>query len=294
MIDSEPAGAPTGPCGSGTIHTVRGTMADAAPRIADHRFFSGMCVQHLDLLRRVVHHERFADGERLFEQGDPASVAYFVVQGRVSVRAVGPCGTTLHLAGLGAGDVLGELSLIEDHRRSAAAVAEGPLDVPTIDRSDLAALCAHNHPVSLQLLHRLALLLAVRSVRATRIPPAARSTARPAPAEPWARTSREPTSTTPRSSPSSPSSAASPHGTSKTSWAVPGLDPAPRPVDHRPRRWAWQRLRGRPGAAEALVHRGDQSFRYAVLGPGALFGELAWLLDQPRSAEVRAARPAPY
>ena len=40
------------------------------------------------------------------------------------------------------------------------------------------------------------------------------------------------------------------------------------------------------GAVEAVVHRDSTSFRTAVLGPGTLFGELAWLLQKSSGAEI--------
>ena len=273
-------------------------MSELAPqgcRVAQslraHRFFDGMASEHIDLLRRVAHEVRFGDGERVFEQGAPASVAYFIVAGRVALRAVGPCGAAIDLAELGAGEVLGELSLIEDHRRSASATARGELVVLTVDRSDLAALCAHNHPVSLELLHRLALLLGER-IR----------TSNSGMGHQLRRCSRdegERKGLSPQLAGASfdvrrflPVLPFFQRFTARnldnfmrlcTVWTVPRGRQITGPGDTRGSCFVVVR-----GAAEAVAHRGDKSFRYAVLGPGTLFGELAWLLDEPRSAEVRS------
>ena len=260
--------------------------------LREHTFFDGMEQEHLNLLQRIAHWERFRDGETLFEQGDPASSAYFVVHGTVAIHTQGPGGTELLLAKLGAGDVLGELSLIEQHRRNAGAMAQGELLALRIERSDLAALCAQYHPVSLQLLHRLALLLArrIRNSNSNSGGPEIAGGCREG---------------------YQPSELAAEHAGAAFNFRA-FLPQLPffrhfgaRDIDHFValcKVWTLPRARVIAsaadekrgcfvvvrGAAEKVVHRGTTRFRSGVLGPGTLFGEQGWLLQTPECTEVRS------
>ncbi len=60
----------------------------------------------------------YAAGDTIFSLGDSASTAYVVLDGEVEIRLAD---TTLDRCG--PGGVFGEMALIGDHRRSAAAIA---------------------------------------------------------------------------------------------------------------------------------------------------------------------------
>lgn len=66
---------------------------------------------------------RLEAGEVLFEQGDVADAAYFVVGGRVSVHLVDDSGEERLVAELGRGEVVGELGLLDRAPRSATVRA---------------------------------------------------------------------------------------------------------------------------------------------------------------------------
>jgi CRP-like cAMP-binding protein len=127
-----------------------------------HPFFVDLPGDHHRVLERVVRRQRVAAGDPLFEQGDPADSALFVERGSVELRVRLPGGGSSPLAVIEAGDVLGELALIDRHRRSASARAATDLELLVMHRDDLRALCAHYHPASLSLLRRLAELVARR------------------------------------------------------------------------------------------------------------------------------------
>ncbi len=259
--------------------------------IRSHRFFDDLEDEHLALLRRIARWERYSNGELLFDQGDPASAAYFLFSGEVEVRTQGPGGNELLLAKLGPGEVLGELSLIHQHRRSAGAVARGDLTVMAIERSDLAALCAHYHPISLHILHRLAQLLACRIHRSHSSHVGsvlARPRKRNLPSEITADCEGAPFNVRPFL----PQLAFFRQFTDRdidgfvdlcTLWTLPRSHVITSPVDGK--RSCFVVVRG---AVEAIVQRDSGSYRTAVLGPGTLFGELAWLLQKPSGSEIHS------
>ncbi len=78
------------------------------------------------------------DGEILFEEGDTADLAYLVLDGKVQVyRKSG--NEEVVLATLGRGDILGEMSLIDNQPRMASARVVGNAKLTVITQDDLAA-----------------------------------------------------------------------------------------------------------------------------------------------------------
>ncbi|WNK01496.1 cyclic nucleotide-binding domain-containing protein [Thalassospiraceae bacterium LMO-JJ14] len=78
------------------------------------------------------------DGEILFEEGDAADKAYLVIDGKVQIfRKNG--NEEIVLATLGKGDILGEMSLIDNQPRMASARVVGKAKLTVITQGDLAS-----------------------------------------------------------------------------------------------------------------------------------------------------------
>jgi hypothetical protein len=83
--------------------------------------------------RRVVE-----TGEILFQEGETADEAYLIIDGSVQIyRNAG--NQEVVLATLGRGDILGEMSLIDNQPRMASARAVGEVSLTVISRDDLAS-----------------------------------------------------------------------------------------------------------------------------------------------------------
>jgi CRP-like cAMP-binding protein len=69
----------------------------------------------------------FRDGAQIFAQGDAADAVYAIVggPGRVRIGAAGRDGKTLMVEILGAGDIFGEIGVIDGSVRTADAFADG-------------------------------------------------------------------------------------------------------------------------------------------------------------------------
>lgn len=257
----------------------------------DHPFFKDLPPDQVEALARITRPLRFASGERLFEQGDPADLALFLTGGEIELQNRVPGGGANTIATLGPGEVLGELSLIDRHRRSSSAVAAAAVTALGIERRDFAGLCAQYHPTSLELMHRLAKLVGTRLRNSN---PEARM-------ELAARTERCELATE--------LDADAAGATFDVRPFLPVLaffrDFSEHDLDEFVSlSKAWTLERGRVvtspadtsrscfvvirGAVESREEREGVSFRHAVLGPGHLFGELAWLLDAPRGSVIRA------
>lgn len=269
--------------------TEPGGRAPAAPLL--HPFFHGLSEENQALLARVTRRRHVAAGEVLFSQGDPADTALFIERGRVELTVRLPGGGTLALSPSGGGDLLGELALVECHRRAATAQVVEPMDALEMHRDDLRALCAVRHPASLAMLRRLSRLVARRLVSVNEERVRERS--------------------------------ADPHTVDRASWR-PGADfPISRFLPALPLFAAfgpaeveevlalgtlWTVSRGTivaryddppagcfvviRGAVKATIPTPEGPRRLGIFGPGTPFGILSALLDRPQSATCVVREPA--
>lgn len=75
----------------------------------------------LDLISRLADEVDVPDGYTLMRQGDIGQEFFLIVEGTVRIDRDG---ATINR--LGPGDYLGEIALLDESRRSASAVTEGP------------------------------------------------------------------------------------------------------------------------------------------------------------------------
>lgn len=93
----------------------------------------------------------FRPGERLFYEGDGADCAYVIIEGQVEIsKAVRDDSHVL--AVLGKGEIVGEMSLIDNSPRSATARAIEPVTCIVVSREAFQAKLAQMDNVSRQLL----------------------------------------------------------------------------------------------------------------------------------------------
>lgn len=102
--------------------------------------------------------KRYAKGDTICAEGDPANEAYIVRHGYVSISK-NDGEREVPLATRGPGEIVGEMGLIDDRPRSATLTAKTDLELELITRKDLKTMFSNlPEPVSLmiqQLLERL-------------------------------------------------------------------------------------------------------------------------------------------
>jgi CRP-like cAMP-binding protein len=89
----------------------------------------------LDLISRLADEVDVADGHVLLRQGDLAQEFFLIVDGRVRIERDGA-----PINWLGSGDFLGEIALVDEGRRTATAVTEGPAKLLVIAHRDFHSL----------------------------------------------------------------------------------------------------------------------------------------------------------
>jgi CRP-like cAMP-binding protein len=96
--------------------------------------------QEADAIAGIVTVRDLADGEVLLPEGARDSHLHVVLSGRVEVARRAHDGSWNVLHHLGAGDLVGELSFMDDEPRFAALVASGATRVLVLDRKDFETL----------------------------------------------------------------------------------------------------------------------------------------------------------
>jgi CRP/FNR family transcriptional regulator, cyclic AMP receptor protein len=98
-------------------------------------------------LLSIARRRKFGRGEVVFHEGDPADTLHLVDKGRFSVRTQTALGDTAILAVLGAGDMFGELALLdgEPQPRSATVSALEAAETRSVHRMDFERL-RREHP----------------------------------------------------------------------------------------------------------------------------------------------------
>jgi CRP/FNR family cyclic AMP-dependent transcriptional regulator len=88
------------------------------------------------------HDVRYGKGEMLFGRGDPGHHLYLIADGRVRLATATSEGRELSFQIAAAGEVFGEIALLDGGPRSAEATALTRVTAHTLERSDFSALCS--------------------------------------------------------------------------------------------------------------------------------------------------------
>lgn len=122
-------------------------------------------LSNLDLIRRVplfvmltdeqatlvadaVVKRRYKRGDKIVEQGKKSDALFLILSGRARVVSADSRGREVILATLGAGDYIGEMSLIDDEPHSATVQTEIQTDVLELARQDFARCLPENTSMS--------------------------------------------------------------------------------------------------------------------------------------------------
>lgn len=112
-------------------------MADTARLLAEVPLFKLLDDRERAELLRVLDSRAVAEGEKLFNIGEPGDTLYIVTSGRVELFVKDTTGIKITLMICQAGDVFGELSLFDGGARTASAFALEDSEVLSLDRGDL-------------------------------------------------------------------------------------------------------------------------------------------------------------
>ncbi|MCG8588323.1 MAG: cyclic nucleotide-binding domain-containing protein [Proteobacteria bacterium] len=116
-------------------------MSDLATQLSQVVIFQGLDRAQLQSILHVAGMEQFEPEAGIFQEGDPGSELYLILDGKVRISRKLPTGGEEALAILGEGQAFGEMAVIDDDLvRSATAVAHEPCFMIVIQKDPFQAL----------------------------------------------------------------------------------------------------------------------------------------------------------
>ena len=148
-------------------HGHAGGVPESATPLAEHEVLAGLSDVHRDVLEARLVPRVVPAGTIVLEAGSPPDGLVWISAGEASVLVRTPRGRWRRVSGVGAGGVLGEMSMVDDHPRSARVVTDSPALLRVLDANAVRSLREQHREVYEAVVLELARLLAGRLRRAT-------------------------------------------------------------------------------------------------------------------------------
>ena len=125
------------------------TLADRVRPILKNTTFLGELPDPvLDALIRKGHLKTYSKGQTIYRRGEPGDSMMLILVGRIKITNTNAAGREVALNFLGAGDLNGEIAVLDGGERTANAVAVEQTEAFVIYGRDLLPV-VHNHPEAL-------------------------------------------------------------------------------------------------------------------------------------------------
>jgi CRP/FNR family cyclic AMP-dependent transcriptional regulator len=122
--------------------------------LAGIALFGGLTLEQLSRLSTLLHRKTFPAGANLITAGQPGEVIYIIFEGSVKIHLEQEDGSDVILAILAAGEIVGEMSLVDCANRCASVVTQEPSTLFWMDRATFQE-CLQTMPAIYQNLLRL-------------------------------------------------------------------------------------------------------------------------------------------
>jgi CRP/FNR family transcriptional regulator, cyclic AMP receptor protein len=119
-----------------------------------HPFFAGIGPSAVELIAGCASNVHFAEGDHIFQEGDPASLFYVIRHGRVALEAHSSAKGPLVIDTMDEGEVLGWSWLVAPYRYFFNARAVTPVSATAVDGTSLRGKCETDTELGYQLLKR--------------------------------------------------------------------------------------------------------------------------------------------
>lgn len=120
--------------------------------LLDVPFFEKLDLEERRTLAGQIETVQHPAGHELFAVGDPGDSLYVLTRGKVEIYFKDTTGHRIVLETLGAGEFLGEISLLDAGPRTASVVVTEDMEAIRVDRQDLDALIRRHPHAALDLL----------------------------------------------------------------------------------------------------------------------------------------------
>ena len=128
-------------------------MNDHAPKLLKEiELFSELNDKDLQEVATLAQIKKIPTDTTIFHEGDDADAVFVVVEGRVKIVTTSTDGKEFILSVLGAGQVFGEMGLLETAPRSASVITITEVELLVIKRADFDHLLTSSPGISRKLM----------------------------------------------------------------------------------------------------------------------------------------------
>ncbi|EJW09312.1 transcriptional regulator, Crp/Fnr family [Rhodovulum sp. PH10] len=107
-----------------------------ATLLGTNALFSGLGPEALAAIARLCQMRKLPAGQTLFVKGDPGDALYGVRRGQIRIETGTPSGERMTIEMFGAGDVFGEIAVLDGRPRTADAVAQEDCELFVLPRAE--------------------------------------------------------------------------------------------------------------------------------------------------------------
>jgi CRP-like cAMP-binding protein len=123
----------------------RSFASDKLAMLRKHPIFCDLEPEAFDQLCRYAKHTTLKRGAAIFSKGDPGNSLFAVISGTVKMSISSPDGRSAIFNLIGAGDIFGEIALLDGQARTADATANTNCEIFVIDRREFLPF-VRSHP----------------------------------------------------------------------------------------------------------------------------------------------------
>jgi CRP/FNR family transcriptional regulator, cyclic AMP receptor protein len=138
---------------------------DGVALLQKHPLFAGLAPAQIRQLGRFARARRISRGTTLFVKGDPGTALFSVVSGTVKITVPSIDGREATFNLLHAGEIFGEIALLDGQPRSADAIAATDCELMVIERRDFLSFLHCEPKVAMKLIELLCARLRVAGTR---------------------------------------------------------------------------------------------------------------------------------
>lgn len=127
--------------------------------------FDGLSDYELIQVERVIHQRQYNAGEFVFEENVPGAGMYIIKKGEILIKKkIDDSDEEITLASIKKDSFFGEMALIDEMPRSAAAVAKKDTELLAFCKPDLEGLMSRNPTAAVKIISNIARLVCKRLV----------------------------------------------------------------------------------------------------------------------------------
>jgi CRP/FNR family transcriptional regulator, cyclic AMP receptor protein len=134
---------------------------DGVPLLLGHPVFGALAPAQIKQLCSLARARRVVSGTTLFVKGDPGTALFAVVSGIVKITVPSIDGREATFNLLNAGDIFGEIALLDGQPRTAGAIATTDCELMVIERRDFLGFVHDEPKVAMKLIELLCARLRV-------------------------------------------------------------------------------------------------------------------------------------